>query len=200
MPRGRIVDFNDERGFGHIEHNGKRIFFHKSAIIKGDFPISVGAEAEFQERHGDRGPKAVNVRVLTPPYCGETFDTFLNEDGKIKHEIYFEAAKKTAEAWKNADLKPTQLRRLFDGFRNLVVSPLRAGRIDIEEAKTRFGKFYTERVVLPNKKKINNKKIVPDPVLHFFSAHLDLALSGNKGEVFALFEYLKSIYCYYPDK
>ena len=199
MPRGRIVDFNDERGFGHIEHNGKRIFFHKNAV-KGDFPISVGAEAEFQQKHGDKGPKAVNVRVLTPPYCGETFDTFLNEDGKIKHEIYFEAAKKTAEAWNNAGLKPTQFRRLFDGFRNLVISPLQAGRIGGEELKTQFGKFYTERVVRPNKKKINNKKIVPDPVFRFFEVHKPLFLSGKKEEILAFFEYLKSIYCYYPDK
>lgn len=63
--KGSIKSLKD-KGFGFISVQGeaKDVFFHMSALIEEDFAsLQVGDSVTFDLEHGDKGPKAVNVRV-----------------------------------------------------------------------------------------------------------------------------------------
>lgn len=60
--RGKVVKYNEDRGFGFIQgDNGRQIFFHFK-----DFPrnekIEVGMRVEYEEGVGDKGPKAIKAK------------------------------------------------------------------------------------------------------------------------------------------
>lgn len=64
MPEGTVKFFNSSKNYGFIEpeEEGEDLFFHISdvksrAIAKGD-------RVKFEEEEGEKGPRAVNVRVL----------------------------------------------------------------------------------------------------------------------------------------
>ncbi len=66
MPSGRIKWFSDEKGFGFIEQDGgEDVFVHYSAIeMEGFRSVAEGQEVEFEIQQGDRGLRAVNVRIV----------------------------------------------------------------------------------------------------------------------------------------
>lgn len=63
MPLGKIKMIKDDKGFGFIERNGQPdLFFHASAC-NGQFDsLRVGQEVSYEERSGEKGPRAENVR------------------------------------------------------------------------------------------------------------------------------------------
>lgn len=66
MEQGKVKWFNNEKGFGFIEIEGREdVFVHFSAIQGEGFKsLEEGQEVEFSVVDGDRGPQAENVTKL----------------------------------------------------------------------------------------------------------------------------------------
>ncbi len=62
---GKIKKVIAERHFGFIHaENGQDVFFHSSAVNQNEFDsLRIGDEVNFELESGEKGPKAVNVRV-----------------------------------------------------------------------------------------------------------------------------------------
>lgn len=60
---GTVKWFNDQKGFGFIEHEGgKDVFVHFSAISSEGFrTLEEGDRVEFSIEAGPKGPAAANV-------------------------------------------------------------------------------------------------------------------------------------------
>jgi CspA family cold shock protein len=66
MDRGTIARWFDWRGYGFIDVDGseKDVFVH-SADVKGSYSIRQGEKVEFDIIDTYKGPKAVNVQVIS---------------------------------------------------------------------------------------------------------------------------------------
>lgn len=66
---GRILRFDDERGFGFIEpeDGGGDVFMHANDLLDEKRHYRPGRDVEFVLEEGDRGPKAARVRLVNPP-------------------------------------------------------------------------------------------------------------------------------------
>ncbi len=63
--RGKVKWFNEGKGFGFIESNGKDYFVHFSAIQNTGFKtLAEGANVEFTPSVGKKGPQAEDVVVV----------------------------------------------------------------------------------------------------------------------------------------
>lgn len=65
MAAGKIKWFNETKGYGFIESDsGSEVFVHASGVAskrKGE--LQTGTRVTFTEVEGQRGPKAVDVRI-----------------------------------------------------------------------------------------------------------------------------------------
>ena len=63
MVQGRVIWFNDAKGFGFIEQDGgKDVFVHHSAIqAQGFKSLQEGQRVSFEIVAGPKGPAAANV-------------------------------------------------------------------------------------------------------------------------------------------
>jgi CspA family cold shock protein len=60
--KGTVKFFNGMKGFGFIAaEDGKEVFVHKSALEDG-VTLQENDPVIFDVEHGDKGPKAVNVK------------------------------------------------------------------------------------------------------------------------------------------
>jgi CspA family cold shock protein len=68
MATGTVRKLVRERGFGFIQgSDGAELFFHRSALQGQGFDaLTEGQAVEFEVERGDKGPRAVNMRVSTP--------------------------------------------------------------------------------------------------------------------------------------
>ena len=67
MPsRGRVAEYDDHKGYGFVETvDGRRLFFHCTAIAGGTRTIPVDVDVEFEEVTDPRGKsEAAAVRVV----------------------------------------------------------------------------------------------------------------------------------------
>ena len=67
MATGTVKWFSDEKGFGFItpDEGSKDLFVHHTSIdADGYRSLAEGAKVEYESEQGDKGPKAINVRVL----------------------------------------------------------------------------------------------------------------------------------------
>ena len=66
VPQGSVKWFSDEKGFGFLEQdNGQDVFVHHTSITMDGFrTITEGQNVEFDLEQSDRGPRAVNVRIV----------------------------------------------------------------------------------------------------------------------------------------
>jgi len=66
MPRGTVKWFNDTKGFGFIKpEEGEDVFVHQSEIQSEGFrSLKEGQQVEFEITQGQKGSKAVNVRIV----------------------------------------------------------------------------------------------------------------------------------------
>ena len=62
--RGRVADYDDHKGWGHIATvDGRLLFFHCTAIADGTRTIPADTQVEYDEVTDPRGkPEAANVR------------------------------------------------------------------------------------------------------------------------------------------
>ena len=65
--KGTIKRIIQERGFGFISaEDGSEVFFHRSALGDVDFDtLEEGGSVEFDLETGYKGPRAVNLKVIT---------------------------------------------------------------------------------------------------------------------------------------
>ena len=65
MPTGTIKFYNRRKGFGFIKYDDseKEIFVHATGLLDKR-SIQDNDKVEFEEKEGDKGPSAVNVRKL----------------------------------------------------------------------------------------------------------------------------------------
>lgn len=63
---GTVKWFNAEKGFGFIERDdGDDVFVHFSEIQSSGYKsLDEGQKVEFELGEGQRGPQAINVRVI----------------------------------------------------------------------------------------------------------------------------------------
>ncbi|MBU1726544.1 MAG: cold shock domain-containing protein [Candidatus Omnitrophica bacterium] len=66
MHTGKIKKLVRERGFGFIsDTDGREVFFHQSSLIDVKFDsLNEEANVEFDIEKSDKGPRAVNVKVM----------------------------------------------------------------------------------------------------------------------------------------
>jgi cold shock CspA family protein/ribosome-associated translation inhibitor RaiA len=64
-PRARITRLFPQENYGFLETlDGREIYFHKNAVIAPAFDrLRVGAEVQFAEELGEKGPQATSVRM-----------------------------------------------------------------------------------------------------------------------------------------
>lgn len=63
--RGTVKWFNESKGFGFIESNGKDYFVHFSSILSPGFKtLKEGAPVLFKAGQGQKGPQAEEVEVV----------------------------------------------------------------------------------------------------------------------------------------
>ncbi|WP_055585439.1 cold-shock protein [Peterkaempfera griseoplana] len=77
MVAGRVVRFDGARGYGFIapDHGGEDVFLHVNDMLIPEAYVRSGLAVEFEVEDGDRGLKALAVRLakgpdgnpLTPP-------------------------------------------------------------------------------------------------------------------------------------
>ena len=59
---GRVDEYDDHKGYGYIQaHDGRRLFFHCTAIADGTRTIPTGAAVTFDVVDGRMGPEATGV-------------------------------------------------------------------------------------------------------------------------------------------
>src|SRR3954465_11135748 len=71
MAQGTVKWFSDEKGFGFItpDEGSKDLFVHHTSIeADGYRSLAEGARVEYESEAGDKGPKAINVRVAAAPH------------------------------------------------------------------------------------------------------------------------------------
>lgn len=66
MENGHVKWFNDKKGYGFIKQdNGSEIFVHFTGIDASGFKsLNEGDRVAFEVEEGNKGPAAVNVKVL----------------------------------------------------------------------------------------------------------------------------------------
>ena len=66
MLTGRVIRFDESRGFGSIGPEGggqEDVFLHVNGLADGTMSVPVGTRVEFKAMEGQRGLKAFDVRV-----------------------------------------------------------------------------------------------------------------------------------------
>lgn len=121
------------------------------------------------------------------------FQSFYGANGKLRPEIFFEAAEAVAKAFRGAGYTSTAFRRLYQGFLGFA-GPLRDRRLDFETAKERFGALYAEGIV-----RQQERGYLKPVVKEFVDKHRVLMLSSRE-EMLGFFRYLTNVLCYFGDK
>jgi CspA family cold shock protein len=74
MNTGTVKWFDSQKGFGFItQEDNTDIFVHYSDIAgEGYRQLNEGDEVEFEVEQGDKGPKAINVKVTGSQSAGNS--------------------------------------------------------------------------------------------------------------------------------
>ena len=66
MNKGTVKWFNNQKGFGFITgEDGNDVFVHYSGLdMEGFKTLEEGAAVEYEITDGEKGPQAVNVKVV----------------------------------------------------------------------------------------------------------------------------------------
>ena len=77
MATGRVLQFDEERGYGFIaaDDGGEDVFLHASVFEGDSRQLVPGLPVEFETMAGDRGRKAFGVHVLKTSRTSPVADT-----------------------------------------------------------------------------------------------------------------------------
>lgn len=65
MFEGKVIWFNNEKGYGFILYDGKEVFVHYSSILDNSFKTLIKNErVRFDLRQTEKGLRAVNIKSL----------------------------------------------------------------------------------------------------------------------------------------
>ncbi|GAA4623473.1 cold shock domain-containing protein [Actinoallomurus vinaceus] len=66
MVRGRVVRFDEVRGYGFVapDDGGEDVFVHANDLLDDKYAFSPGTSVEFEVAEGERGPKGYDVRLV----------------------------------------------------------------------------------------------------------------------------------------
>ncbi|MFA5146460.1 MAG: cold shock domain-containing protein [Candidatus Omnitrophota bacterium] len=66
MHKGKIKKLVRDRGFGFInDTDGREVFFHRNSLVDIKFEtLNEDQALEFEVEKSDKGPRAINVRVV----------------------------------------------------------------------------------------------------------------------------------------
>ena len=145
---------------------------------------------------GGRG-RQYDSRAQLPAEC--TFDSFYNEEGNLKEEIFYKNPESLAKIFAREGYKSSAFRQLFNSYQR-IITKLNDGTFDFNKAREQFDIFFTEKVVRQNKRKGDrNQPLLPQIVFDLINRHKDLARKSDK-EMIGLFQYIKNIYCNFDAK
>lgn len=67
MHKGKIKKLVRDRGFGFIsDTDGREMFFHQTGLVETSFSaLSEDQQVEFDVEKSDKGPRAINIHVIT---------------------------------------------------------------------------------------------------------------------------------------
>lgn len=67
MHTGKVKKIVRERGFGFIsDTDGREVFFHQSGLVDAQIDVlKEGENVEFEIENSSKGPRAVNIRVVS---------------------------------------------------------------------------------------------------------------------------------------
>lgn len=64
-PHARVAYLDAEREWGYLEdEDGRRLYFHRNAVLGGADALAIGDEVRFAEKAGDKGPQASTVERI----------------------------------------------------------------------------------------------------------------------------------------
>ncbi|WP_256107583.1 cold shock domain-containing protein [Streptomyces sp. ODS05-4] len=68
LTMGKILRFDDVRGYGFIvpSDGGEDVFMHANDLVDEKYLYQAGREVEFYLEVGDKGPKASEIRLVSP--------------------------------------------------------------------------------------------------------------------------------------
>ncbi|WP_163505910.1 cold-shock protein [Fodinicola acaciae] len=68
MARGRVVSFDQTKGYGFVapDSGGEDVFLHVNDMSDPKYLMRPGVVVDFVVEDGDRGPKASSVRIISP--------------------------------------------------------------------------------------------------------------------------------------
>jgi len=80
--RGLVVRLFEDEGYGFLRTpEGREVYFHRNAVLHGDFPrLVVGTEVRFESELGEAGPQASAVQLVNKPGARETEATRDRDD------------------------------------------------------------------------------------------------------------------------
>ncbi len=66
-PRALVTKIFQADGYGFItDMQGRDVFFHRNSLVNADFAqLKVGAEVRYEEEHGEKGPQATSVHIVS---------------------------------------------------------------------------------------------------------------------------------------
>jgi len=119
--KGHVVSFDDPRGVGEIESaDGRRLFFHCTAIADGTRTIQPGAVVEFEVIAGE----ARGVVVATAPGLGQPRP---RRRGEARGVLVYEAGERTIRVetfiWRAESWGLTAVRVFPRGLEPLAAAP-----------------------------------------------------------------------------
>ncbi|WP_082766047.1 cold shock domain-containing protein [Paramesorhizobium deserti] len=75
MPTGRVIAYNDTKGYGLIQSDPIAVFFHRSALESAT--PKAGDTVRYETtQEGRNSPRATTVRVLDPAVMAEADRVF----------------------------------------------------------------------------------------------------------------------------